>query len=175
MKINVLKLQKYMFYVFTAFIFLLFIATIIFSTSYYNTFLYGNEELVAYYSNELQDFNQMAFIYALVLVILLVICFILQPRKYYPTFITFPIFIIILIVGIVFGILIFTNMLSITEFYRNYDYSSISKLENFQGNVFFPIFLGFGSIGLVVINFLSIAIYSLGFWKYLRGRGEAYV
>ncbi|MDE7263730.1 MAG: hypothetical protein K2N64_03625 [Anaeroplasmataceae bacterium] len=175
MKLNVLKLQKYIFYIFTIFTFLLFTATIFFSTSYYNTFLYGNEELVEYYSTDLQSFNQTAFVYALVLVILLLVCFILQPKKYYPSFVTFPIFVVILLVGIVFGILIFTHMLSITTFYHFYDYSGISKLDGFQGNMFFPVFLGFSAIGLVVINFLSIGAYSLGFWQYLKGRGEALV
>ena len=175
MKFSILKLQKYIFIVFTVFTFLLFAATIIFSTSYYNTFLYGNEELADYYTIQLQDFNQKAFIYALILVILFLVCFLFQPKKYYPTFISYPILIIILVIGIVFGILIFSNMQMITEFYRTYDYSTIAKLEGFRDNMFFPIFLGFSCIGLVIINFLSIGIYSLGFWKYLKGRGEAFV
>nr|MDE5715340.1 hypothetical protein [Anaeroplasmataceae bacterium] len=111
----------------------------------------------------------------LILVILFLVCFLFQPKKYYPTFISYPILIIILVIGIVFGILIFSNMQMITEFYRTYDYSTIAKLEGFRGNMFFPIFLGFSCIGLVIINFLSIGIYSLGFWKYLKGRGEAFV
>ncbi len=55
MKFNVLKLQKYLFYLYTAFIFGVFIAAIVFSTSYYTTYLYGNPELVDFYTNELQS------------------------------------------------------------------------------------------------------------------------
>ena len=175
MKINILKLQKYAFIIFTVFTFLLFVATIIFSTSYYNTYLYGNEELVNYYTTELQSFNQMIFIFALVLVILFVVFWIFQPKKYYPTFVTFPIFAVILLIGVVFGIIIMVNMQSITAYYSSYDYSGISKLEGFSANQFFPIFLGFCSIGLAVVNCISIGIYSLGFVKFLKGRGEAFV
>ena len=88
---NILKLQNYAFIGFTCFTFLLFLATIVFSTSYYNSYLYGNEELVEFYTNELQSFNQQAFIFCIVLVLLFVVCRLFQPKKYYPTFITFPI------------------------------------------------------------------------------------
>lgn len=175
MKISILKLQKYAFIVFTVFTFLLFAATLVFSTSYYNTFLYGNEELVNYYTTEFQKYNQTIFIYALVLVILFVLFWLCQPRKYYPTFVTFPIFVVIFLVGVVFGILIMVNMKSITSFYSSYDYSLLSKLESFSANPFFPIFLGFSSIGIAVVNMISIGIYSLGFYKFLKGRGEAFV
>lgn len=171
---NILKLQKYAFYVFTCFTFLLFLATIIFSTSFYNTFLYGNEELVEFYTNDLQEFNQRAFILSIVLVLLFVVCWLLQPKKYYPTFITYPIFTIVLLLGIVFGILIVVQMQDITSFYKQYDFAGISKLEEFAGNPFFPILLGFSSIGLVVVNAVSLVIYSFGFWKFIKGRGEAY-
>lgn len=175
MKFNILKLQKYAFIAFTVFTFLLFAATIVFSTSYYNTYLYGNEELVNYYTHELQDFNQMIFIFAMVLVILFVVFWLFQPKKYYPTFVTFPIYILVLLVGVVLGILIMVNMQTITSYYNSYDYSSISKLEEFSINPFFPVFLGFCSIGLAVVNLVTIGIYSLGFYKFLKGRGEAFV
>lgn len=175
MKINVLKLQKYAFIAFTVFTFLLFAATIVFSTSYYNTFLYGNEELVNYYTTEFQQYNQTIFIYALVLVVLFVVIWVCQPKKYYPTFVTFPIFVVILLVGVVLGILIMVNMQSITSFYSSYDYTGLSKLEGFSANPFFPIFLGVSSIGLAVINLITIGIYSFGFKKFLKGRSEAFV
>ncbi len=174
MKFSVLKLQKYSFIVFTVFTFLLFVATIVFSTSYYNTYLYGNEELVSFYTTELQEYNQMIFIFSIILVILFVIGWILKPKKYYPTLITFPIFLSILLVGIVFGIIIMVRMQDITGFYSSYDYTGLSKLEGFKGNMFFPIFLGFSSIGLAIVNILSIVVYSFGFWKYIKGRGEAH-
>lgn len=81
MKFSVLKLQKYSFIVFTVFTFLLFVATIVFSTSYYNTYLYGNEELVNFYTTELQEYNQMIFIFSIILVILFVIGWILKPKN----------------------------------------------------------------------------------------------
>lgn len=173
MKFNVLKLQKYMFYLYTAFTFGLFIATIVFSTSYYTTYLYGNTELVDFYTNNLQEYNKMIFNFALVLVILFVISYVLNPKKYYPTFVTFPVYLILLITGIVLSILIVVNLQEITGFYSNYDYASVNKLADYQANLFFPIFLIFCSIGFVVISCGLLVIYSLGFVTYFKKRGEA--
>lgn len=171
---NILKLQNYAFIGFTCFTFLLFLATIVFSTSYYNSYLYGNEELVEFYTNELQSFNQQAFIFCIVLVLLFVVCRLFQPKKYYPTFITFPIYVVVLLIGIILGILIVVQMQEIIRFYQSYDFTGISKLEDFTGNSFFPILLMFSSIGLAVVNTISLVIYSFGFWKFIKGRGEAY-
>lgn len=173
-KWNILKLQNYAFLIFTSFIFLLFFATLVFSTSYYTTFLYGNEELVEFYTNELQVFNQQAFVYSLILIVLFVVCWIFQPKKYYPTFITFPIYSIVFLLCILFGIMIAVRMQEITGFYKQYNFTGIPKLEGFTGHSFFPIFLGFSSIGLPVVSGICIIVYSFGFWKFVKGRGEAY-
>lgn len=173
MKFNILKLQKYLFYLYTAFIFGVFIAAIVFSTSYYTTYLYGNPELVDFYTNELQSYNKMIFNFALVLVILFLISYLLNPKKYYPTIITFPVYLLLLITGIVLSVLIVVNLQDITGFYSSYDFSVVNKLSDYQANLFFPIFLIFCTIGLIVISCGLLVIYSMGFLTYFKKRGEA--
>ncbi len=175
MKLPILKMQKYFFIAYAAFTFGLFLAVIIFSTSYYDTYLYGNLELVDFYTINLQDYNQLSFYFALTLVILFAVYYLFKPTKYYATFISFPIFIVILIIGIVFSILIVVNMQEITDYYKNYDYSTITKLENYQPNMFFPVFVKVCAIGLTVINVISLVLYSFSFVTYIKGRGEANV
>lgn len=172
MKFSVLKLQRIMFILQIVFVFGFFIATVIFTTSLYDTYLYGNLELTDYYTIELQVYNKTIFNFALVLVILFLICAALKPTKYYPTLVTYPIFVLVFITGIVLGILCTVKMQPIMKFYEEYDYSSISRLANYEMSYFFPIFTNVTSMGLVVASTASIGVYTFGFLKFLKRRGE---
>lgn len=172
MRLTILKLQKIVFILNAIFVIGLFVSAVIFATSFYDTYLYGNEELIAFYTEDLQEYNKAIFNYSLVLIILLVVCILLKPNKYYPTYITYPILAVILIVGTALGILCVVQMAPILRFYESYDYSGIPRLAEYRLNHFFPVFTNLCGIGLAVVNITSLGIYILGLLKYIRGRGE---
>lgn len=171
MKISLLKLQKIAFILNAIFVIGFFVSTMIYATSFYDTYLYGNEELINFYTNDLQYYNKAIFDYSLVLIILFVVCILIKPSKYYPSFITYPLLVIIQIVGIVLGIISVVQMTPILDFYEGYDYSVITKLVDYKLNYFFPIFTKLCGIGLAVINVGSLGVYSAGLFKYIKGRG----
>lgn len=170
MKLTVLKLQKVAFILNAVFVIGLFVSAVIYTTSFYDTYLYGNEELITFYTEDLQQYNKTIFNYSLALLLLFVLCILLKPNRYYPTFITYPVLMAIMIAGIVLGILSVVQMTPIMDFYKGYDYSSIPRLADYRLNYFFPVFTKLCGIGLAVVNIASIGIYSIGLWKYIRGR-----
>lgn len=172
MKLSVLKLQKAVFILNAVFVIGLFISAVIFATSFYDTYLYGNEELITFYTGDFQVYNKTIFNYSLVLILLLVICILIKPHKYYPTFITYPILVAILITGTVLGILCVTEMSPILHFYETYDYSVIPRLAEYRLNYFFPVLTKLCGIGLAVVNIASLGVYLMGLLKYIRKRGE---
>ena len=136
MKISLLKLQKIAFILNAIFVIGFFVSTMIYATSFYDTYLYGNEELINFYTNDLQYYNKAIFDYSLVLIILFVVCILIKPSKYYPSFITYPLLVIIQIVGIVLGIISvdtmhFTDVVGILKFHGYNIYMRVyESLEN---------------------------------------------
>lgn len=172
MKIKILNLQKISFGLVLVFSVLIFIAAIIFSTSYCETYLYGNSELVEYYTNDLQVVNKQYFIYALIIVVSMVIVVLINPKKYYPSFVTYPILILISVCHIILGFLIIGDISKINNYYLSYDYSVISKLTTYSPNQFYMNFSLVSILGLIVSNGISCVIYSLGFYKFIVGRSH---
>lgn len=175
MKNPILTVQKILFICFIAGVALFFISTIIFATNIYQTYLYGEEELLAYYSNELQAYNKQIFNFAIALVLMAVVVFICKPNRFYPTYITFPILVIIQVATFVLVLLSILKMTPILDFYQSYDYSFIPKLKDYQINVFFPLMVKSCAFLLMGVTSCSLATYSLGLIKYVKGKEEAYV
>ncbi len=172
MRLTALKSQKIVFILNVVFVIGLFFSTVIYTTSFYETYLYGDAELINFYTGYLQEYNKTIFNYSLVLILLLVPCILVKPHKYYPTFITFPILAVIMIVGVVLGILCVTQMKPVMNFYETYNYMEIPKLAEYKINYFFPIFTKFCGIGLAIVNLTSLGVYTFGLVKYMKGRGE---
>lgn len=173
MKIKILQLQQIVFWLSVFFIGLFFVSTVVFSTSYYDTYLYADSKLLDFFQNDLQEYNQRIFVFSLVIVVLGVVCWILNPRKYYPTIVTFPIYLIIFTIIIVLCALAWIQTGPIESFYNQFDYSSIQKLAEYRPNPFFPILTKIGCWGCMISGVGSVVVYSVGFGRYLQKRGEA--
>ena len=172
MKITALRLQGLAQIIYTIFVLLLFASMLFFATAFYETFLYGNLELTEFYDNELQIYNRFLLAASVVDIILFVLVVICSPKKYYPSYVTYPIIIISMIITVVTAILCITKMMPILDFYRSYDYSSIEKLKDFSYNSFYTGFTMFSSIGLIVSSILLGAVSTVGLTKYIKLKGR---
>ena len=172
MKLTTLRLQGIAQLIYTVFVFLLFASMLFFATAFYETFLYGNPELSRFYDQELQVYNRFLLAVSITNIILFVFVVISSPKKYYPSYVTYPIIMIAMIVAIVTAILCITKMMPILDFYRSYDYSSIDKLKDFSYNKFYTGFTIFSAVGLIASSLLLAAISTLGLKKYITLRGR---
>ena len=172
---NTLRIQKIAFICLSVSIILFFFATVFVATPFYRTFLYGNQEVADYFTGDFQQYNKKLFNYALVLVILMVVLILINPRKYYATYVSFPIIVIISAVCAILPLISIRETLLVVEFYYSYDFSSIERLADFKVNQFY-LFWIYISSGVVAASSLFLTFTAtLGFVKYVKRAGEVSV
>lgn len=147
---------------------LLFIFAISFTTPLYPTRLYGNVELLTFYENNLQVFNRYFFYISLGYVLFGTFCILFKVTKYLSGEILYPVTMGFSIASVYGAISTNIKLTPVSNFYLNYDYTSIQNLKDYViSKEYFNLLRGL-NIVMVIISISFMIIFTLGFIQYLK-------
>lgn len=146
----------------------MFVFAISYTTPLYNTKLYGNSNLLAYYENDLQVFNRYLFNISIVFILIGALFLLVKLVKYFTGVILYPVVSLSMIITTILSIICINKQTPIREFYTTYDYSSIRKLENFEvSNTLFDV-NNVIMIMMIVTSIITLIVVTIGFITLLK-------
>lgn len=106
--------------------------SLLFMTPFYKTSLYGGEDLLEYFSNNLQEYNQLFFILAIYNLLFYVYLLIVGYKKYLIGIYNLIIILTLACASLFGSVILLVKLKPIYQFFENYDFSLIQQLEGFN-------------------------------------------